>query len=310
MNTLEVPERNIKVEFPSSWEEMSNSQFEFVIKTWIKLMDGKINEDEFMLIVLYNFLGIERGPFQDWKDRRLSRQQLEDKFANVWQLTETLSWLIRIEETEEGPVGFLDWSEINQRFYEIENPWGVKLIGMADGILDITFGEYRRAWACFEAYSRDHKHIDLDRLMAVLFLPERDNFNEIQYRPDFDGRRRELFNPYLNEHYAELMKDIPFWQKYAGYQWFGNCDKWLKEGELEMDGKIISFAPLFSKNKQVDDQDLETMDENDLGLTGLLYMIAESKLFGTPEQVDKTGYLEILTALLYWKQQTDKIKKP
>lgn len=309
MNTIEIPERNIKVEFPSSWEEMSDDQFACVVQNWLKLMDGKINQDEFRIIVLYHFLGIKRGPFQEWKDKRLGRQQLEDKFANVWQLTELLSWLIRIEQTDDGPVGFLDYHEIKNRLPELENDGGVKILGPADGLLDVTFGEYRRGWAHFEAYTKNRKHIDLDRLVASLYRPVRENFNELRVHPDFDGNKREPFNPHLTDHYAELLKSVPFWKKYIIYVWFGNCDRFIKEDELDLDGRPLTFAPLFTRKNQAD-TGIETLDENELGLTGLLYMIAESKLFGDPSQVDRTGYIDTLTALLYWKQQADKIKKP
>ena len=73
-----------------------------------------------------------------------------------------------------------------------------------------------------------------------------------------------------------------------------------------MAGRHISFAPLFSRNKSEDD---ENLDENDMGLTNLLYMVAESKLFGSVADVDNTAYIDILMALLMWKQQADKIKK-
>ena len=308
MNTIEIPERDILVELPSCWEDLNGDQFACVVQTWLKLLDGKINQDEFRLIILYNFLGIKRGPFQDMKDKRLSREQLEDKFANVWQLTELLGWLIRIEETEDGPAGFLNFTEVRNWLQELDNDGGVLILGPSDGMIDITFGEYRQAWKYFEAYTRNHKHADLDRMVATLYRPERENYLRLKHRPDFDGNRREAFNPYLTDHYAELLVQVPFWKKYVIYTWFGNCDRWIKEGELELDGRPLTFTPIFSKNKPLD-EDVETLDENELGMTGLLYLIAESKLFGDPAQVDRTNYIDILTALLYWKQQSDKIKR-
>jgi hypothetical protein len=309
MNTIDIPERDIHVEFPSNWDELTNDEFAFVIQTWIKLMDGLINVDEFNLIILYNLLGIKRSPFQDWKDKRLSRQQLEDKFANIWQLTETLHWLIRLEETESGPVGMLNWSGIENRIPTIETEWAT-LEGPSDCFLNITFAEYRAAWKHFEAYTRSQKHTDIDHLVAILYRPERGNYKELQHQPDFDGQTREPFNPHITSHYAELIVNIPFWQKYIVYVWFGNCDRFIKEEELELDGKPFTFAPLFKKQRTDDSDEVEILDENDLGLTGLLYLMAESKLFGSIVETDKTGYIDILTALLYWKQQTDRIKKP
>ena len=134
MNTVEIPERNILVKYPSCWEELTNEQFALVMQNWLKVMDGKLNQYEFLVILVYAFLGITRSPFHRMRDRRLSKQQLEDKFANVWQIAETLTWLFREEETEDGPVVVLDYNELTNRFPEIENSGGVKLIGPADGI--------------------------------------------------------------------------------------------------------------------------------------------------------------------------------
>ena len=158
MNTIEIPQRNITQTYPACWGEMTDDHFECVMQNWLKVVDSKLNQWEFLLIVLYNFLGIKRSPFNAWKDKRLGKQQLEDKFANVWQLVETITWLLKEENlpaekggTDEGTVTVLDYYEIKNRFPEIENSGGVLLIGPADGMLDITFGEYRRAWDHFEA---------------------------------------------------------------------------------------------------------------------------------------------------------------
>ena len=310
MNTIEIPDRNIIQEYPSNWGEMTDQHFECVMQNWLKVVDGKLNQWEFLLIILYNFLGIKRAPLDAYKDKRLSKEQLEDKFANVWQLVETITWLLREDETDDGPVTVLDYYEIHNRFPEIENRNGDVLIGPADGMLDFTFGEYRRAWDYFENFGKWRKETDLDKFIATLYRPERENYQELKLKTEFDGLRKEPFNPYLTEHYAELLTDIPFWKKQAIWLWFFNCDRFIKEEELELGGKPISFAPLFTRKTQNNDDDDESLDENDLGLTGLLYMVSESKLFGPPNQVDKTSYIGVLTALLYWKQQADRIKTP
>lgn len=310
MNTIEIPDRKIKKTYPASWPEMTNAQFECVMQNWLKVIDGKINQYEFLVIVLYNFLEIELTPFQILKEKRLSKQLLEDKYANMWQLAQTLSWLFHEEDNDKGRVAILNYYEVTNRFPEIENDTGISLVGPADGIIDITFGEYRRALDYFEQYGKWRREADLNKFIATIYRPEKENIEEIKFTPGFDGNRKEEFNPNLTEHYAGLLTDIPFWKKYTIWLWFFNCDRYIKEEELELAGKPISFEPLFKRKKNTDDDDSETLDENDLGLTSLLYMIAESKLFGPVEEVDKTGYIDILTALLYWKQQADKIKHP
>jgi hypothetical protein len=308
MNRVDIPERDISVEFPSCWEELTDLQFAFVMQNWLKVIDGKINLHELKIIVLYNFLGIKRSPFNNWKDKRLSREQLEDKFANIWQLTETLEWLFSYADTAESKTVELSYIEITNRIPELETAWEVPFVGPASGLLDITFAEYCTAWQHYENYINNRADAELDYLVATLYRPERDNYNLLKFTPAFDGNRREPFNPNLTQHYAELLTEVPFWQKYVILLWFLNCDRLIKEGELILAGKPISFAPIFRVPGN-NTEEVETLDENDLGLTGLLFAVAESKLFGGPDQVNQTGYIDVLTALLYWKQQADKIKK-
>jgi len=299
MNTVEIPERDIVMEYASCWEELTDDEFTYVMQNWIKLMDEKITHDEFKVIVLYRLLGIKRSPFDAQKEKRLSSTQLEDKFSNIWQLTLTLDWLIRIEDDAKGnPVGVLNYSNIENRYPFIDTEHET-FHGPADCLLDISFGEYRAAWKYFEAYSRSRADADLDRLVACLYRP---------IKPNAIDEPRRSFNAAKTEAYAKALSEIPFWQKYAICLWFGNCDRWLKEGELELDGKPISFAPLFNRKKTDDSNEVETLDENDLGLTGLLYMIADAGLFGTVAETDKANYIDILMALLYYNQKAEKTK--
>jgi hypothetical protein len=301
MNTLEIAEKGITVEYASGWHELTDDEFSYIMKNWIKLIDDKITPDEFNLIILYKLLGLKYSPFDLQKDKRLTAQQLEDKFSNIWMLTNTLDWLIRVEEDENGkPVGILNYTGVEQHypFIDVDSD---TLAGPSDCMLDITFGEYRAAWRYFETYSISRNDTDLDHFIACLYRPMKKN----RYGETIG---RQPFNPDAIEKHVKKVAEIPFWQKYAITLWFGNCDKYIKENELELDGKPITFAQLFNFKTKTDD--VEVLDENDLGLTGLLYMIAESGIFGTVEEINKTNYIDILLALLYWKQKADKeIKK-
>lgn len=306
MHTIEIPEKNISAQYPSGWEELTTEQFAFVMQNWLKVVDGYLNQHEFKLIVLYHFLGIKYGPFDSRRDARVKPEKLEQKYENLWRLTETLEWLFEYRNEDGRKTVALSYYEVTNRFPEIEAA-GILFTGPVDGMVNISFGEYRQAWMHFEAYIDTRNDIALDLLVGTLYRPEKKNYGEIKKLPDFDGQRSEPFNANLTQRYAALLADIPFWQKYAVLLWFLNCDRLIKQGELTVGGNPVSFAPLFRKDKET--EEVETLDENELGLTQLLYMVAESNLFGNPEQVDRTAYIDILTALLYWKKQNDKIRK-
>ena len=241
------------------------------------------------------------------KDKRLGRQQLEDKFANVWQLTELLSWLIRIEQTDDGPAGFLDYHEIKTGC-RTGKRWRVKILGRQTAYWILLLANIAGPGLTLKLTPKTGSISTWTVWSQACTVPVREHYHELKIHPDFDGNKREPFNPHLTEHYTELLKKClsgksnhlrVVWQLRQVHQ----------RDELELDGRPLTFAPLFSRKSQFT-EDVETLDENELGLTGLLYMIAESKLFGDPSQVDRTGYIDTLTALLYWKQQADKIKKP
>lgn len=307
MNCIEIPDRKIKAQYPSCWDELTDTQFAFVMQNWLKVVDGYLNQHEFKLIILYHFLGIKYGPFDARRDARMKPETLEAKYENLWRLTETLEWLFQYNTENGKKTVALSYTGITNRLPEIEAA-GTLFYGPAHGLTDITFGEYRHAWIYFESYINSREDHQLELFVATLYRPERKMFESLKTLPDFDGQRREPFNQNLTQHYASILAEVPFWQKYAVLIWFLNCDRWLKEDEILLGGKTVSFAPLFRSERQ-QDEEVETLDETDLGLTQLLFMVAESNLFGTPEQVDRTSYIDILTALLYWKKQTDKLKK-
>ena len=306
MNTIEIQDRKIKTQYASCWEELTDEQFAHVMQNWLKVVDGYLNQHEYKLIVLYKLLGIQRGPFDAAKDKRLSPQKLEMKYENLWRLTETIEWLFEYRTDYGRKTVALSYTGITNRLPEIETPEAL-LIGPADGCTNITFGEYRHAWMYFEAYITSREDAELDNLVATLYRPEREDYIKLKRAPGFDGNQREAFNPNLTGDYAKLLAEVPFWQKYTVLLWFLNCDRWQKEDEIMLAGKPVCFAQLFKRER--DTEEFETLDETDLGLTQLLFMVAESNLFGGPDQVDRTSYIDILTALLYWKKQTDKIRR-
>lgn len=305
MITVEIPGKDVYAELPEGWDELTVEQFGIIVKNWIKLTDQKISIDEFRIIVLYELLGMKRSPLQGFRDRRLSTEDIQERFHNLWHLCQTLNWIFEFDNSEGHPVISLSYKGVVNMIPVLETVQ-YELHGPGDGMFDISFSEYRYAWKYFESYIINRKNDDLDMLVAILYRPQREDYDRICLLPTFDGQRRETFNINLTAHYAEICRSIPYWQKYAIFHWFGNCDRFIKEDEIDLDGKMITFAPLFGARTYEPDGEFES---NDLGLTGLLLALAESKVFGSMEQADKANYIDVLMALLYWKKQNDKLNR-
>ena len=160
---------------------------------------------------------------------------------------------------------------------------------------DLTFGEFRAATAAMNLYTEDHLPSDLLALVAVL------------YRfPDPATGKRAPFDP---DDLPTLMRDVqrvmPDWLQWGVYAWFARFCEYLLTGEFIIDGQTVTFAPVFGRR----DKDGEQPSGQDLGLNSILYTVAESGVFGTATETDRTPLLRVLLKLLDDKQRADELMK-
>ena len=145
---------------------------------------------------------------------------------------------------------------------------------------DLTFGEFRAATAAMNLYTEDHLPSDLLALVAVL------------YRfPD----------PVMRD----VQRVMPDWLQWGVYAWFARFCEYLLTGEFIIDGQTVTFAPVFGRR----DKDGERPSGQDLGLNSILYTVAESGVFGTATETDRTPLLRVLLKLLDDKQRADELMK-
>lgn len=290
MNTLEIPKKNIKIEYPSSWDEHTPDQHAFIMKQVVALENNKINAFEFKLIILYHFLNAERSPFAELRERRMKPEQLEEKFGNIYLLTETLDYLFRTEKINHKPCMVLDYTSVKNYMPTIES-----MHGPADALLDVTFGEYR---AAFDAF-REKK---MDRLTAILYRPIRKDYNEVSASPEYNGQKREKFNVHLVDEREKEMSQLPLFMKYAIYLFFRNCDMYIKTGQIEVHGNMINLGVIFNQKSG-------GSSAGGLGLTGTLYRLADAGTFGSIKETDETALYDILLKLYQYKIDMDEFDR-
>ena len=63
MQTLEISDKNILVNIPSDWDELSPTQFRYILKQTLLLSERKIDLDKFRINCFYKLANIQR----DWK---------------------------------------------------------------------------------------------------------------------------------------------------------------------------------------------------------------------------------------------------
>jgi hypothetical protein len=108
--------------------------------------------------------------------------------------------------------------------------------GPRERFRNLRFLEFTFADAYFGAYAAGHDPAHLDQLVAVLYRPQRR-----KYRPkavEYDGDRREAFNPVHVAARARQLQHLPDAEKLAVYTWYRGCRL-----ELEHDYPLV-FTPV------------------------------------------------------------------
>jgi hypothetical protein len=90
---------------------------------------------------------------------------------------------------------------------------------------------------------------------------------------------------------------LPLHIKTGIFLWFSSCVNYLREGKPLIDGNEIDLSILYKGG-----------DENSspgIGLTGLLFSLAENKVFGDLFETSNTGLYDIMARLYQLKQDYD-----
>ena len=267
-----------EIEFPSCWEEL-------VPWEWVKLLELR---HKLMTQRGVSLTDVKRAWCAYVLKGRGVKVRGTDAMLLVAMVADTLEWMWLVDD-EAGCISL--------RFDTTRNllPVWKELRGPQSHGGDLTFGEFRAATAAMNLYTEDHLPSDLLALVAVL------------YRfPDPATGKRAPFDP---DDLPTLMRDVqrvmPDWLQWGVYAWFARFCEYLLTGEFVIDGQTVTFAPVFGRRYK----DGERPSGQDLGLNSILYTVAESGVFGTATETDRTPLLRVLLKLLDDKQRADELMK-
>lgn len=303
MITLELEEKNILIEFPESWDEMSEPQAHYCLKQAIKMLAGKISEDEFKTLCFYKIADIKRNWRTVMWERLVSAEQLQKKNANAWQLADKLTaFMFNAPEQEnakpefafEAVTNFLPTVKIGRQIF-----YGPQTL-----LMDLTFAEFRTAIEELNAYFESKDEHQLSMLFAVLYRPPREDLKEAKQDPEFDGRIKTAFNRSHQEAHAKKLDNLKPWQRMAILLHFTWCINYIKSQDLIIEGRKINFSPLFPKPKESN-----RSEKPSTGWTGVLFGIAEKGIFGNIKQTDQSNLFDILLLLYDNYLQVEEIKR-
>lgn len=269
------------INFPDCWEEVSPNEWVYLLKLRHELMTRHGVTLTDVRRAWCAFVLKRRG-------YKFRHKHDTDDMVLTDRLAGTLGWMWK-EEAEGGSR----WISLTVDTTQNLLPEWNGLRGPASHGADLTFGEFRAATAAMNLYTQDHLPSDLLALVAVLYR-----------KPDTDGKRQ----PFDLDSLPGYMRDarpMPYWLQWGVYAQFACFCDYLTRGSFVIDGNEVSFAPVFSRR----DPEAPRSSAQDLGLNSILYTVAESGVFGTAIDVDRSPLLRVLLKLLDDKQRADEMMK-
>jgi hypothetical protein len=264
------------IEFPEWWDELTPKQFHYFMKRFSgKALSGEWGIDDLKLDFADYLLG---------RKKYFRQSKREAYHALVFQLAGSLSWMY---DESKNPVELNFDTTINLF------PSLGKLVGPASHGSDLRFGEYRKCVALYEEFNQSEgDEMFLDMLSGSLY----------RHPGKTPEQRREPFSEFKIEEYGRNGSRFDYATKYAVYVWFMNFNRHLVSGEFVIDGKTITFAPIFGKPGG------EKSSGQDIGFSSILFTMADAGTFGKADEVDQTPLFQIMLKLLHDKMQVDTLK--
>lgn len=279
MTTIEIFERGITRTIPSSWEEMTDKQVCFVIKTHDECIRKRLSPLAFSVRVLYHLLGIR----YDWRNMLwevMHPKKAELRNANIYMLCDKC-------------LGFLFAEDSMQlAFSRTDNPLPIaragrfskQLIGPANMLQNLSFGEFRHAATAMNAFFKSKRIEDLDESIAFLYRVRAN-------RPNRCGRQVATIDNNTFGRDVRRVARLPLWQKNLIMLWFASCLNYLQTGTIIIDGEEIDMSRLFSSG------DEHSSESAAFAWNDLLIQIAREQTIGNIERVDEEPLFTILHLL-------------
>lgn len=279
MTLIEIYETGQNIEIPSSWDEMTPEQVRFVFKTHEHCVLSGKSPLEFNIMVLYHFLGVKRT-FNSIRKFCTQKVLAEKVSENVhWLCYNCLSFLFdNNQESDEAPR--LAYTSVVNSLPEIRSKLGPLLIGPADLLMNLTFGEFRRASSALTTFFRTKDIADLNECIACLYRRRSRKANRA-------GRKVKPIGHDFDKD-IKLVASLPAWKKNLIMCWFASCLEYLQSGTIYLDTEEVDLKELFAGSEQPGPK---------FNWTDLLIQLAREDTIGNIDRVDEEPLPSILSIM-------------
>lgn len=283
MTELSIYENGAVSLIPSSWEEMTPEQVRNVFKIYDDCLRGNASTLEFNVRVLYMLLGLK---FSRRAARRRGRNPFRaERFGeNVYKICdECLGFLFNKEDTGDGAK--LAYASVVNSLPVVRGViFGSPLIGPADLLQDLSFGEFRHAASALNTFFKSNDVADLDECIAHLYRKR-------SHRPNRCGRYvKDVENATFDKDVKRVSR-LMGWQKNLIMAWFASCLNYLQSESLVIDGETVNMALMFAPDDDAKKSDI-TFTWNDM-----LIQIARDQTIGNIERVDAEPLFSIFSLM-------------
>lgn len=279
MNTLSIIDTGTDIQVPSSWDELSRKDVQWVFKTYTECLAS--SPLDFHIRLLYRFLNM-KPTFRNRLAIAISEEAREQFADNVeYCCRKLLDWVL---EENDG--------ELYLTFDSIINPLPTvrvglsTLIGPADGLQDLSFAEFRAASSAMETFTRSKDVKALDECISILYRPK-GKINKA-------GRAVGEFD--YNRITTRYVKHLSLWKKNLIITWFASCLKFIQGGKIELNSEPVDLSLLFHSDS----------DKVNIPFTwnDLVIEIAKERSIGNVDEVDSQSLYTILGILWHnYKEQ-------
>jgi len=256
-----------KAEFPEVWDELTQKDWADVLRLRQRVIDEKmqVTIEDIRNETARCFL-LNRGVKTRYSNNKY--------FILVHQCAVTLDWLWKVDE--DGMLALVYRSTVNLI------PRVGKFRGPLSHGADMTFGEFKDGVTAMKTYNETKDDCHLKVLCGILYREKSDYKKTGHFR-------MPVGNDTNKEHYMRGMQ-IPEQTKWGIMAWFSFFCEYLTTGDFIIDGNTVNFGCLFQQSGEE--------KKNDVGLNGIAFTMAESRVFGDLKGVDDTNILRIMLKLL------------
>lgn len=271
-------------DIPSSWEEMTAEQVQFVFREYGRCLSGEISPMMLSLEIIYNFLGLGRTPSEGAaKSSKICQ--------NLYILCEQTLGFLFIKGDSDG-MPRLSFNSVMNPLPAVRSGIARTLLtGPASLLQDLTFGEFRHASAALNAFFKSGDVSDLDECIAFLYRRR-------AMKPNRAGRCVKPYTQTGIKADIAMAAGIEDWQKNLIMMWFSACIGYLQSGKLTLNGEEVDLSKLFSGDGSGKGPSFTWND--------ILVQMARENTIGNMDRVDEEPLFSILSIM--WTNHKEAMK--